>query len=84
METLKLINDIIYELSGVEKIDPNDELKRDIGLDSLGLVTLLIRLEEKFGIELDESDLNPLELTNVFDIVGIVKKHQVSANEEES
>lgn len=83
MSTFKIIKEIISDISGVNEISLNDELQNDIGLDSLGLVTLLIELEKRFGIELNESDLNPFELTNVFDVVGLVNKYMEKSNEKD-
>ena len=39
------------------------------------MVTLLIEIEEQFGIELDEKDMNPLELTDVQSVIDMVKKY---------
>ena len=83
MSTFKIIKEIISDISGVNEISLNDELQNDIGLDSLGLVTLLIELEKRFDIELNESDLNPFELTNVFDVVGLVNKYMEKSNEKD-
>ena len=44
-------------------------------LDSLSMVTLLIEIEEQFGIELDEKDMNPFELTDVQSVIDMVKKY---------
>lgn len=83
MSTFKIIKEIISDISGVNEISLNDELQNDIGLDSLGLVTLLIELEKRFDIELNESDLIPFELTNVFDVVGLVNKYMEKSNEKD-
>ena len=83
MSTFKIIKEIISDISGVNEISLNDELQNDIGLDSLGLVTLLIELEKRFDIELNESDLNPFELTNVFDVVVLVNNYMEKSNEKD-
>lgn len=44
-----------------KKIRPNANLLTDLPLDSLDLVEILMDLEEKFGIESDESDINSFE-----------------------
>ncbi len=69
---------LLSELSSVEVIDPSKALISDIGLDSFGLVTLLLRLEEEFDICFDESDMNPYDLTNVGDVIELVKKYEVA------
>ena len=84
MGTFKIIKEILSDISGVDEISMSDELQNDIGLDSLGLVTLLIELEERFGIELDESDLNPFDLVTVFDITELIEKYLEVSDEKES
>ena len=39
------------------------------------MVTLLIELEEKFGIELDESDMNPYDLNTVQSVADLVGRY---------
>ena len=73
----KRVFDILSELSSVEVNDLSQSLASDIGLDSLGLVTLLLQLEEEFGICFDESDMNPYDLTDAGDVVALVKKYGV-------
>lgn len=77
-EVDKRVFDILSELSSAEVNDVSSSLVSDIGLDSLGLVTLLLQLEEEFGICFDESDMNPYDLTNAGDVVALVKKYGVS------
>ena len=84
MGTFKIIKETLSDISGVDEISMSDELQNDIGLDSLGLVTLLIELEEGFGIELDESDLNPFNLVTVFDITELIEKYLEVSDEKES
>ena len=72
METKK----IITELTGLNKIKKCSSLQEDLGLDSLAMVSLLIRIEEQFDIELDESDMNPYDLTTVEDVILLIKKYQ--------
>ena len=39
------------------------------------MVTLLVEIEKTFGIELDEADMNPFDLTTVQDVVDMVGKY---------
>ena len=66
---------ILSELSGTESISLEDELKNDIGLDSFGMVNLILTLEERFGITMDDSDMNPFDLINVESVVRLVEKY---------
>ena len=66
---------ILSELSGTETICLEHELQSNLGLDSLQMVMLLMMLEENFQITLDESDMNPFDLTTVSNVVNLVKKY---------
>ena len=75
MNTREEVNKILKLLSGKEAIDENDNLQENIALDSLGMVTLLVAIEERFDIKLDESDMNPFDLITVSDVTNLVKKY---------
>lgn len=66
---------ILSKLSGKAEINDNDMLLASLGLDSLAMITLLLELEEEFGIELAESDMNPYDLTSVADVVALAEKY---------
>jgi acyl carrier protein len=78
------IREILFELSGMEITDNNASLQVDLALDSLAMVMLLIEIEEEFGIELEESDMNPFELNTVQDIIDLVSKYLGDENEKTS
>ena len=78
------ISEILFELSGIETTDNETSLQADLALDSLAMVMLLIEIEEEFGIELDESDMNPFELNTVQDIIDLVSKYLGDENEKTS
>lgn len=80
MTIFKKIKNILKELTSIENISKTDDLKEDIGLDSLGMVTILLKIEDAFGFQLDESDMNPFELTTVNDIIKLVKKYKGNKN----
>ena len=75
MEIFEKISKILSELSGIEEIKPENDLKEDLALDSLSMITLLLEIEETFEIELDESDMNPFDLNTVEDAVKLVEKY---------
>ncbi len=75
MMILEKIADILTELSGIENITLETELQDDLMLDSLHMVMLLIALEDKFEIILDESDMNPFNMKTVQDVVDLIEKH---------
>lgn len=81
MEVFEKISGILSELSGIKEIKPEDNLKEDLALDSLSMVTLLIEIEDELGIQLDESDMNPFDLNTVEDAVKLVEKYRGDENE---
>lgn len=84
MESFDKVCVILSELSGNETICLEHELQSDLGLDSLQMVTLLMMLEENFQITLDESDMNPFDLVNVWQVVDLVEKYAGGENNEEN
>ena len=84
MEIFDKVCVILSELSGIETICLDHELQSDLGLDSLQMVTLLMMLEETFQITLEESDMNPFDLINVWHVVDLVEKYVGSENNEEN
>jgi acyl carrier protein len=58
----------------VETLDERQELYGDLGMDSLGFVTLLIELESKLDVLLIDEDLMTIELFNVADLVDLVER----------
>ena len=75
MDIFRNVEQVISETVGGDSITAELELKTDIGLDSLSLVAVIVGLEEKFGIEFDESDLDPSKIIRVQDLVDLVGKH---------
>lgn len=75
MNTTEKVNELLKELSGKEDINNTDNLQNDIGLDSLGLVTMLLMIEDTFNIQLRESDMNPFDLITVADVVALVDRY---------
>ena len=82
MEIFDKVCVILSELSGIETICLEHELQSDLGLDSLQMVMLLMMLEENFQITLDESDMNPFDLVNVWQVVDLVEKYAGGENNE--
>lgn len=68
---------IVEELSCINEISTEMVLSDDLGIDSLKMVELLVKLEDEFHIELDETDLDPSALICVSDIINLVNKYVV-------
>ena len=69
------VKGILYELSGDESIENAFTLQGDLALDSLMMVTMLVEIEEAFGLELDEADMNPFDLSTVQGVIDMVAKY---------
>lgn len=70
-----LVNEILKEKSFCENITAELKLNEDLGLDSLNMVELMVELEERFNIEIDESDLDPAALQTVEQVYALVAKY---------
>ena len=72
MELLEIVN-IVLENKGRTKlfsIQPNDDLRNDLGLDSLDLAELTVRIESEFEIDIFENGL----VKTIGEIQDILKK----------
>ena len=58
----------------IEALDEQQELYGDLGMDSLGFVTLLVELESKLDVPLADEDLMTIELFSVADLVDLVEQ----------
>ena len=74
------VYEILKSLCGVDEVFETDKLREDLAIDSIGMVGLLAEVEAAFGIELEESDINPEVLITVFDVICLVGKY-ININE---
>lgn len=58
-----------------EPLELNTYLKTDLGFDSLSIVELIVKFEETFDIQFDESDLDPQKIETVGDIYQLIAKY---------
>ena len=73
--TKAVINSILSEKRFSDTIAADMKLSEDLGFDSLSLVELIVDLEDRFDIEIDESDLDPRQLKTVGQIYTLVDKY---------
>lgn len=76
METKNKVIAVLKTLSGKESIRESDRLQEDLSLDSLSMVTILLEIEEAFGILLEESDMDPFLLLTVEDVIALADRYQ--------
>ena len=68
------IVEIIQESRGEEfQVSQTLSLKDDLQADSVDLMEFILTVEDKFGIEISDEDID--ELTNVSDVVACVQKN---------
>ncbi len=75
MEIMEKVQELLAEVSGTKDIDPESRLQEDLSLDSLHMVMMLLALEERFDIVLDESDMNPSDLQTAGDTCALVRRY---------
>ena len=73
--TKAVINLIITKKRFIDTIEEDMKLGEDLGFDSLSMVELIVDLEERLDIEIDESDLDITRLKTVGQIYSLVDKY---------
>ena len=71
----EVISQCISEAATITDEIGKTDLLKDVGIDSLKLVELVISLEEDFNLRFTNSDLEPTKLLIVQDIYDLVKKY---------
>lgn len=71
MELLAKIEQIFRDLLKVDDVKPEMELK-SLGLDSLDLVEVMMKIEEEFDIEFSNDEM--LAFTTVADVIADLEK----------
>lgn len=73
-------NDIFEKLKAIavnqigideDKVKPESDIIKDLGLDSLDIVDMLMYVEEEFGVSIDDGD--GLHLRHVADVVKFIE-----------
>ena len=57
-----------------EDIKEIDNLRNDLGYDSLEIVSLIFEIEETFNITFDSSDLTFENMETIKDLINLIKK----------
>jgi acyl carrier protein len=65
----KVIQDVLTD--DINKIKPESKLIDDLGADSLTAVEIVMELEKKLGIEIDDSEIE--KIVTIQDIINIVE-----------
>ena len=72
MSVDETVKEIIAEQLGVsqDEVKPESSFVEDLGADSLDLTELIMAMEEKFGMEIDDDDAQ--KLLKVKDVVAYI------------
>ena len=71
--TEEKVKKTLTKISGVRHIESTASLTADLGLDSLRMTDLVLNLEDAFGIEFRQSDMNFFKLKDVSAVVTLVE-----------
>ena len=70
MDTRKVVSDILAKRVDISNLKEEDSLK-NIGLDSLDLVEVMLEIEDALGIEFDSEEIAELStLQSVLDLIN--------------
>jgi len=61
-EIIKLIEDA-QTMIDIQKLDPDANL-RDVGADSLDMMNILLAIQEQYGIEVPDEDIDKVQTIN--------------------
>lgn len=79
---LEAHNELLDELGKNERSTPDAKMSRGLGIDSLGIVTLILSVEEKLDITLDEYLADIRSSYYVRDFIEIVEKAYLEQKEK--
>ncbi len=65
-----------YLKKDIEEVQPEQALRNDLGLDSMGTIELLYQIEEAFDMQIPDDDL--IGLVTVGDVIGYVESRLAS------
>lgn len=72
---IEKIKEIIEDITG-EKVDENTDLIEEGFLDSFDIVSLVLELNDAFGIKIEVAELLPEKFSNINDIEKLIKSLQ--------
>ena len=69
------IREVLAEKTGIdkEKITMESSIVGDLNIDSIGMIDLIMELEDEYGIEFDEDDADSIK--TIADVVDYIQKN---------
>ena len=68
------IKQIIEELFNIKDITTDTDIREDLGVDSIGLLQLVMAIEDELEIQVEEQDLEKIH--TVADIMEYIKENE--------
>ena len=68
-----IINQSFEQYYGLREIKPEDSLK-DLGFNSIAFIKIMILIEERFDIEIDDNETEVSDYKTIGDIVKLVSQ----------
>jgi len=72
-EILKSVSNILCVVTNHDHVEEKENLRDDLGMDSLDEIEVVIMIEKKFSIRIPDADVED-NIKTVSDIVNIVEK----------
>jgi acyl carrier protein len=66
-----LVADLFVEVPE-DRMNPDDGLRSQLGLDSLGFVELRVQCENTFGVTISDADFTPENFTSIRTVAALV------------
>jgi acyl carrier protein len=73
-----LVADLFVEVPE-DRMSPEDRLRSDLGLDSLGFVELRVQCENTFGVTISDAEFTPENFTSIRSVADLVASLQSGA-----
>ncbi|MET7951712.1 acyl carrier protein [Micromonospora sp. NPDC005324] len=70
-----LVTDLFVEVPA-DRMTPDDRLRTDFGLDSLGFVELRVQCENTFGVTITDAEFTPENFTSIRTVADLVRSLQ--------
>jgi acyl carrier protein len=67
-----LVSDLFVEVAE-DRLNPEDRLRSDLGLDSLGFVELRVQCENTFGVTISDAEFTPENFTSIRTVADLVR-----------
>ena len=70
----KLKNIILKYIDAQSQINDNMSISTDLGIDSFSLISMIVEIEESFGVEIPDYELGKFQTLN--DLYSYISAHQ--------